>query len=177
MIYGLVGYPAAGKSLTAQMISKRNGAPIHCFSDILRDELAKQGQQATRENLQQLAVSLRKEKGNGFLAEKLIEKIGRSAAVVDGFRSPAEVSTFRNAFGDSFKLIFVDAPIETRFDRAVKRDRAGGPGSFEEFKEAEEREATGKSFGITECISMADEYVDNSGSLEQMGAAVNALLN
>lgn len=177
MIYGLVGYPAAGKGTAAQMISRRNGAPIHCFSDILRVELAKQGKQATRENLQQLAVSLRKEKGNGFIAEKLVEKIGRSAAVVDGFRSPAEVSAFRNAFGGSFKLVFVDAPVKTRFDRAVKRGRAGGPGSFEEFKEAEEREATGKSFGIKECISMADEHVDNSGSLEELEAALFALVN
>ena len=177
MIYGLVGYPAAGKGTAAQLISRRTRAPIHSFSDILRDELAEQGKQPTRENLQELAVSLRKKRGNGVLAEKLIRKIGSSDAVVDGFRSPDEVRAFRNAFGDSFQLIHVDAPPKLRYERAKARNRAGGPGSFKEFEEAEKREATGKNFGITECISMADEKADNSGSLEELEARLSALLS
>lgn len=175
MIYGLVGFLASGKGTIAELLSKSIGAPVHSFSDILCEELAHQNKEATRENLQELAISLRAKQGNGFLAEKLVEKIGVGSAIVDGFRSPDEVRVFRVAFGNKFKLIFVDAPLKLRYNRAKQRNRAGGPGSFKEFCEKEKKEAVGKSFGIEECIKSADVKISNSGSIEELKVALRGL--
>ena len=175
IVYGLVGFLASGKGTVGKMIAEAENIPLYTYGNILRAELVRQGKPATRENLQRLVTGWRQEKGNDVLAKKVIEGITGSA-VVDGFRSPDEVRAFRKTFGGGFKLIFVDAPIEVRFERAKKRNRAGGPGSFEEFKAAEEKEAHNEAFGIAECIKSADVRLDNSGSVEELKEKISGLL-
>jgi len=168
LIYGLTGLLCSGKDTLGKMLAEQLNAPLLVYGDVLREELALRGREPTRENLQKLAIELREREGDGVLARKLIEKIGSGPAVVDGFRSPEEVRAFRAAFNNEFKLVFVDAPLELRYERAKARNRAGGPGSFREFKAADEREARGERFGILACAEMADERVSNDGSLEEL---------
>ena len=167
-VYGLTGLPCSGKGALGKMLAEQLNAPLLVYGDILREELARRGKEATRENLQRLAIEWREKSGDAVLARELIKQIGSGPVVVDGFRSPAEVRAFREAFGNDFVLVFVDAPLELRFERAKARNRAGGPGSLQEFGAADEREARSERFGILACAKMADARVNNSGSLEEL---------
>lgn len=176
MIYGLTGLFASGKGTTALMISEETGSPLFVMSDELRRAMRAKGIKITRESLQEFVTRLRAEDGNCVLAKRLIPRLPKSA-VVDGIRSPDEVRAFRDAFGENFKLVSVEAPVETRFERAKARSRESEALTIEDFKEGEALEATGKSFGIIECMRSADLVLLNDGSRVELRARVRSILD
>lgn len=90
LIIGLTGQRGSGKSTAAQYLKTRHQADIRKFSQplsrILKTIL---GLPNTRENLQNLAIALRKCFGQGVLARPLKIFIKQSRArivVIDGLR-------------------------------------------------------------------------------------------
>jgi dephospho-CoA kinase len=176
VIYGLTGLFAAGKGTVALMIADEAGAPVFVLSDALRCSMRAQGIPITRESLQAFITRLREEEGNAVLAKRLAPNLPGNA-VVDGIRSPDEVREFRKVFGTKFKLVSVEAPLEMRFERAKVRAREGEALTLEQFKGSEEREAAGKSFGILDCMRVADCVILNNGSREELCERVRSILD
>ncbi|MBS3097222.1 dephospho-CoA kinase [Candidatus Woesearchaeota archaeon] len=174
MIIGLTGTICAGKSEVAKYL-KSKGFECFVYSDILREEAAKRCIEQTRENLQKLGSSMKKEYGDGVLSKKILERVKTGKAVVDGVRTPCEVNELRRA--DDFFLIGVNAPPKVRYTRLRGRGRDGDPSSYEEFKRIDNLENRGKTEGqkINKCIKMADFLIINYGTLEDLKKKVDKM--
>ena len=182
IIFGLCGQPASGKDTAADFFTARGFVHIST-GDLLRAEMRKAGIPLDRAHMSEFAAQAKKERGYGYLAELAVAAIKEggaksSNAIVSGLRAGLEIDMLRKGFGPAFKLLAIDAPIETRYARAKKRDRPGDDIPFEVFKAQEERErasATGAQ-EVDKVISMADVVIDNSGSVESMRAQLAELL-
>ena len=177
MIIGLTGRNAAGKGEVANFL-KSKSFTYYSLSDVIREEVDRQNLALTRDNLVSMGNRLRAQHGPGYLAERILEKIGQDAHyVVDSFRHPLEVEVFRRR-GD-FHLLLVEAAPEVRFQRLKLRGREKDPQTLQEFTQLEEREyqAT-ESFGqhLQACEGLADLRLANNGSVEDLQQSAASLL-
>ncbi|HLA38412.1 MAG TPA: AAA family ATPase, partial [Candidatus Glassbacteria bacterium] len=123
MLIGLTAKNAAGKDEVASCLVERHGFSYFSLSDLLREELKKQGCEITRENLTETGNRLRLRHGSGVLARRALEALARAErAVVVSIRNPGEVQVLRGR--DDFVLVGVDAPVEVRFEWARRRGRS-----------------------------------------------------
>jgi len=176
MIVGLTGKNASGKGEAADYL-KEKGFSYFSLSDELREEAKERGVETTRESMIRLGNQLREEFGANYLAGKINEKIdGVGEVVVDSIRNLEEIKELRK--NKSFILVGVDAPVEERFERAVKRGRAGDAETLEEFKELEQRENLKNKTGqqLDECLKVADKLIVNDGSLEELHKKIDQLI-
>jgi len=169
MIIGLTGKNAAGKGEIAEHL-KNNGFVYFSLSDGLRDEATKQGLNHSRDNLIKLGTEMREKLGNEILAAKINEKINKlqdKDVVVDSIRNPGEIEELRK--NDGFILIGVHTDAKIRFERLLKRGRAGDSKTFEEFEEHESRENNNEGSGqqLDNCFEMADKIINSNGTIEE----------
>ncbi|MBN2142272.1 hypothetical protein JW711_02990 [Candidatus Woesearchaeota archaeon] len=177
-VVGLTGTFAAGKGTCSEYLQGK-GFIVYSLSDIIREELRKEGVEIGRTSLQDKANYLRRTGGPGVLAERTLRKLedGKDY-VIDSIRNPAEIEVLRRRA--DFFLIVVDAPIRRRYDWAVKRMREGeGTMTFEEFKAKEERElysADPTSQQLVACRNMADVKIINDSDYEALYKKVDQAL-
>ena len=169
MIIGLTGKNASGKGEVAAFF-KEGGFQYYSLSDVLREELQKQNKPITRENLLEIGTELRKKSGSGVLASKILAKLDNDQNyVIDSFRNPTEVETFRSQ--KNFYLIHVTALPETRFERIKKRGRESDPTTLEEFTKLEAREAASSDPNAQQLDAtgkLRDVEIENNSSLEEL---------
>jgi dephospho-CoA kinase len=180
MIIGLTGTNGSGKDTIAEYLMKK-GFKFYSCSDILRDELKKNGIEPTREVLIFLGNKMRKESGASVLADIIKDKIKKSKdknAVVVSIRNVSEALSLKKL--PSFKLIFVDAPITLRYQRVVARGTERDKDSFEEFKNKENKELKGRRANVQQlelCKKESDSVMINDKGLDELYAQVEAVLN
>ena len=169
MILGLTGKIGAGKGEVARFLQEA-GFQYHSLSDILREEIRKQGYEVTRGRLIEMGTRLRRENGLGALAELALKKLASDQNyVVDSIRNPEEVKVLRRR--SDFRLIDVTAPRKMRFLRVKARWRENDPTTFKDFVETEEREFKSKDPAAQQLLvtaKMADKILHNEGSLEKL---------
>jgi dephospho-CoA kinase len=172
MIIGLTGKNAAGKGeILKHLVGK--GFIGYSLSDALRDEATKQGLEHSRDKLINLGNEMRENFGNGILASKINEKIrgaklkGSENFVVDSIRNPGEIEELRK--NKDFLLIAVHTDPKIRFERLIRRGRAGDTSNFEEFLEHEKRENNNAGSGqqLDKCMELADQVVNSNGTIEE----------
>jgi dephospho-CoA kinase len=174
-IIGVVGQPSSGKDTIAEYLVSRGYVHVSS-SDKIREEMREAGVPTDRESMSKFTVEKRKERGNGYVAEKIAADI-HGDTVVSGLRNMAEIGVFRQKFGGDFVLIAVEAAIETRYERAKARGRIGDNFSFERFKEIEDKERSGSSFHeMDKVIQAADHLLANDGTKEELLEKVNEIL-
>ena len=123
MIIGISGFNGSGKTTVVQYLQNKSFQP-YSLSDLLREQLEKEGKELTRENLIDLGNELREKHGAGVLGERVLKKLQNNVHyVVDSIRNPVEVEALESR--DDFVLIHVDAPTEVRFERMIDRKREG----------------------------------------------------
>ncbi|MEM3030632.1 MAG: deaminase [Candidatus Micrarchaeia archaeon] len=177
VIIGLTGENCAGKGTVAAYLAKKSFY-YYSLSDVIREELAREGKEITRENLIKKGSELRRKYGESILAEKIAMRLepGKNY-VIDSIRHPREAAVFKKMKG--FVLVHVTAPPEVRFERMRARSREGDPKTLEAFLRLEEQEAKsreGSGQQLLKTIRMADKKIDNSSTLEHLYDAVDALL-
>ncbi len=143
MIIGVAGRNGAGKGEFVRFLETRSFTVLS-LSDAIRKELADRGVVETRERMIETGQEMRRKAGPGALAQGLVKQLlpDRNYAI-DSIRHPVEVEILRNhaqTTGHAFHLVWVDAKLETRFDRMVARGRSGDPASVGELERLEERE-------------------------------------
>ena len=176
MIIGLTGTMGSGKAEIAKYLTSK-GFDYYVYSDILREIAKQRNIDPTRKNLQKLGNDIKKETKNlGILSKKIIQKIKTAKTVVDGVRNIDEIKELKK--GGSFYLIGVSAPQRLRYMRIGKRGREGDPKTFREFKRIDNLENRGKTKGqeINKCLSVADFFIVNDGSLEELKKKVEDVL-
>ena len=175
-IFGICGQPASGKDTVADFFIAKGFAHIS-LSDILREAMRKEGLPLDREHMNAFSLKAKKERGLDYLAVAAVEKITGNT-IISSIRGSSEVAYFKRSFGPSFKLLAVEAPLQSRYERAKKRNRPGDDISFETFKAQEDREKadpTG-SHEVDKVISMADIVLDNGGSMDELKAQLEKFL-
>ncbi|MFQ6110044.1 MAG: AAA family ATPase [Candidatus Aminicenantales bacterium] len=165
-LIGLTGTNGAGKGEVASFF-QRNGYAYFSLSDLIREELKKEQQELSRDNLIRMGNELRKRFGADVLARRIMEKV-KGKAVIDSIRNPHEVAFLQKQKG--FILLAVDAPVELRYERIRRRGRQESATTLQEFmdKEAEEMEQNEKGQQLKVCMSLADSKIMNDGSLESL---------
>lgn len=165
-LIGLTGTNGSGKGEVASFFVKK-GYAYHSLSDIIREELRKQGQKITRDNLIRMGNLMREQFSADILARRVMKKV-KGHAVIDSIRSPKEIEYLKKQGG--FILISVDAPPETRYERVRKRGREESASTLQEFmaKEAEEMTTQEKGQQLLACMKMADYTIQNDGTLQEL---------
>ena len=173
-VLGTVGWPGSGKG-EAAAVAEAAGVPVVTMGDVIRDECRRRGLDPV-EHHGDVAKRLREEEGDTAVVDRTIDRLREvdgETALVDGLRSPAELARFREAFGDGFTLVAVEAPFDVRADRLAERGRDASDADRDRLRERDEREA---GFGLGETIERADVQIDNTGSVEAFRARIRELL-
>ncbi len=172
-VIGLTGTLSSGKEVVREILEKNTNSYSVVLSSLLKEDiLKKQGIKITREIRQNLGNELRKQYGTDVLVKIAVSFMQKKDfLIIDGIRNPGEVDFLRESFGDSFKLIAVDAPQQIRFERMSQRKREGDPATWDDFVKLDERDQ-GKDepeYGqqVRKCVEMADMVLQNDGSLEE----------
>jgi dephospho-CoA kinase len=165
-LIGLTGTNGAGKGeAAAYFVSK--GYAFFSLSDVIREELERRGEEATRDNLIRTGNELRERFGPDVLARRTMDKV-RGPAVIDSIRNTREVAYLRRQGG--FVLIALDAPVEVRFRRTAARGRDESASSLEAFQAKENEEWAGGETAqqLEACMAAADRLVVNDGTIEEL---------
>ena len=187
-IIGLAGTFASGKDTLAHYLVTEFGYLHVSTSDMVRQEAMKAHGSIERPVLHETANELRHTRGAGVFAElaitlfkaKLESGNDYKGMVVSGLRSLGEANIIKAAGGT---LVFVDAPIETRYKRMISRKRDDETKlTLEEFTAQEARELTVEdesddaAFNISGIKAMSDIVLENGDSLDIfIASAVQAL--
>ncbi|MBE0460480.1 MAG: AAA family ATPase [Candidatus Aminicenantes bacterium] len=163
-LIGLTGTNGAGKGEAAALFQKK-GYKYFSLSDLIREELRNKGQTITRDNLIKMGNYLRNKFGPDILAKRVVERV-QGKAIIDSIRNPREVAYLKKQ--KSFLLLAIDAPVEIRYSRVIKRGRQESVDSLQEFiaKEAEEMSTKDSGQQLQNCMKMADIVIINDSSLE-----------
>ncbi|MDD3498666.1 MAG: hypothetical protein PHH24_04180, partial [Candidatus Moranbacteria bacterium] len=96
---------------------------------------------------------------------KDVESDENDLIVIDGVRRVPDIEFLKTLPG--FRLVYIDADIEKRYERIIKRGENSDDNSktFEEFKKDHQREA---ELQIKDLKNRADVIVDNNGSFEDL---------
>ena len=169
-LIGTVGRIGSGKDTIINYLHRRCGFPVYSLGDMVRDLVAEEQQETTRENLQETAQRLIEIHGDDFFVRQLIGKLEEDApdaAGISGIRKPHDAKTFKEQYASNFILAHVRVKDpETRFMRLRQRKDPRDPEEFEDFLIQDQREED--IFQIGETLAMADEVLSNDGSIEDL---------
>ena len=178
MILGISGLYGAGKGEVVDFLEARSFHPLS-LSDVIRNELAKQGVEETRERMIEAGNAIRAAEGPGGLAARLVSRfVADRNYVIDSIRHPAEVEVLR-AFSDRFKLFWVEADERIRIERMGTRGRSGDPTTLETLREVEGRELGSDDPTAQQLLAvrdLADATLRNDGSLAELHGALTTAL-
>jgi dCMP deaminase len=177
ILIGLTGENCAGKGTAAEYLQKK-GFYYLSLSDVIREALADEGKEITREALIAKGNQMRAEDGAGILAKKTLAKVqpGRNY-VIDSIRNPAEAQALLER--KEFTLIYITASPRIRFERMKKRRREGDPRSFESFLAIEARELDGGSEHkqrLRDTFALATKKITNEAGFRELYDQIDALL-
>lgn len=168
MIVGISGSFSSGKDTLAKHLQEKNGFMTVSTGDIVREIAQEQRGSVERPVLFEVANELRHKYGGAVLVERALDRYHNSirnysGVVITGIRSLGEAKAIKELGGT---LVFVDAPIEIRYQRMIERHRDGEVTiSLEDFRQREEAElASGSSdadFNLAEIEKIADHQILN----------------
>ena len=175
LIIGLTGENCSGKGISAEYLKKR-GFLYLSLSDFIREELAEQNEEITRESMIAKGNDLRARFGQGILAQRAVQKMDKDRNyIVDSIRNPGEVKELKKL--RNFVLVHVHAPPEIRFERMRARKRESDPQTFEAFRIIEEAEMKKEGQNLGETVKMADRKIENSAQQQDLYGKWDTLLS
>lgn len=175
-LIGIAGSFASGKDTVAHRLVADFGFTHVSTSDIVREIALKERDSIERPVLFEVADQHRKRDGAGVFVRHALQK--PRPLVVTGLRSLGEAKELKRHGG---KLLFIDAPVEVRYERMKSRLRDAETSlNLEEFKANEEKEwhagDDDASFNLSGIKSMADATIDNTLPIDDFIAVVYAAL-
>lgn len=165
-IIGIAGTLATGKDTVAEHLAADFGYTHISTGDIVRELAMAEHGSIERPVLYETAKSHRKSEGAGFLVKRALEE--PAPVVVTGLRSLGEAAEIK-AHGGT--LLFIDAPVEVRYERMVSRQRDNETAlTLEGFKQNEAKEwyagPEDSDFNLRDIEKMSDIVIDNALELE-----------
>jgi dephospho-CoA kinase len=178
MIIGIAGTLGAGKGTVVEYL-KSKGFMHYSSSDILKEILKERGQPLTRDYMSPLADELGEKYTGGILhlSHERATEHGAKNYVLEAIHRVSEAEYIRSLGGF---ILGVDAELQKRYKRTIKRkDGEKDNVSYEKFLENVRREDEGQAGGgpnIRAVLKTADAMIENSGTLAELQAQVEAAL-
>lgn len=193
-VIGLTGLPSSGKGEVAGALiacaGERGWQAAHLsFSDCIKDEARAQGfdeGHLDRPLLGRIATEMREHEGPGVLALRIATKVDIWPAprpewfVVEALRHPGEVEALRATYGSRFTLIGVESDLAIIVHRLINRARSDESRTAMQSEEHAIRllneelrgSASPQSPNVGATLALADEMIENDGSLDELRQAV-----
>lgn len=176
LIIGFAGEMGCGKGSAVKHLEQNHKAGSHKFSQIFRDILDRIYVEQSRENISNLSLVLRKTFGEDILAKSMYHDAyndEHDIVVIDGVRRLEDLAYLRQL--DEFKLIYIEADMQTRYERLVKR--AENPGdatkTFEEFERDHHADADAR---IVDLKNYADRVISNDETYAELYKQVDEIV-
>lgn len=183
MIVGISGSFSSGKETLAIYLKDKYGFMHISTGDIVREIAQAERGSVERPILREVANELRHKYGGAVLVERALDRYHNSIRTysgvsITGIRSLGEAKAVRALGGI---LVFVDAPIEIRYERMLQRNRDKEVElDLEAFRQQEASElASGLSdadFNLLEIEKIADIQLINGTTPEEFFAAADKSL-
>lgn len=181
MILGTTGTHGAGKSTVVAYLVEKKGFKLYSVSDkFLTDEAVRRGLTPDRVTRGAIANEFRAISPTALMEAVLVKAKDDIAEgldiIVDPQYTKEEVEYIKEQGGIE---IAVDADLPIRFERIQKRGSAKDNITYEEFKERQIRELVSPDptkQNLAGAIEHADYHILNNGSVEELYAEVDALL-
>lgn len=176
LILGIAGEMGSGKGTIAKHVINEKGGNAHRFSTILRDVLDRLYLDQSRENIQILSMILRKNYSEDVLAKSMyhdVQNDEHEIVVVDGVRRMADIVFLREL--PHFKLIYVEADMQNRYERIVKRGENTND-SVKTFKEFEAEHEADSEIQIRDLKNYANHVVNNNGAFADLYKQVEEII-
>lgn len=119
-IIGLAGSFASGKDTLANYLVERYGYVHISTADMVRKVAQDRYGSIERPVLHKTATEVRHSEGAGAFALRALDEAGDKPVIVSGIRSLGERDVLRGRGG---MIVFVDAPVEVRYERMKARQR------------------------------------------------------
>jgi dephospho-CoA kinase len=170
-VLGIVGMPGSGKSEAAN-IGREYGFDIVVMGDMIRREVARRHLEPTPENVGRIMLELRQQHGPAIVAQLCLQHIANTSSdsiIIEGIRSMAEVTEFKNRF-PHFIVLSIHSSPTTRLQRILNRGRSDDANNHQFFTERDQREL---QVGIGSVIALADYVVINEGTLHEFHTQIH----
>jgi adenylate kinase family enzyme len=121
----MLGMPGAGKSTAARRIGTALSAPVWSSGDVVRATMQSRGLRRTAQNDRRIAEEFARDPGSiGRQLAQTVKRSGSDVAIVEGFRTTADLAAFRRAF-PAATVVAVEVGTERRHSRMLNRGRVG----------------------------------------------------
>jgi dephospho-CoA kinase len=177
IILGIAGELLSGKTTAAEFYIKNYSAKHYKFSGLIDQVLSTLHLPLTRKNEQDMGAMMKELYGDGVWAHALATNAllsDHAFVLFDGLRKIEEIKVLKQEL-PSFRLVYIDAPLELRFERSKNRTEKPDDGqrSFEEFKASQLHAA---DIDIASLRDHADHLISNTGSLDEFHAQLAAAM-
>ena len=174
-IIALVGLAGSGKSSAVEYLTEK-GFPKIYFGGVIYKAMDEAGIEKTWDNQQKFREEIRRREGKDFVIKRVIKNIhdlinaGQSKIVLDGLYTWSEYKLLKHEFPGQVVVIAIVTPKYLRYQRMAKRiERPMQPHEVDQrdWSEIENLEKGGP-------IAIADYFIINDGSLEQLHQKIDA---
>lgn len=161
MIICLTSLARAGKDTFADYLVDHYGFVKLNLSDVLKEELLRQGLEPNKENMSLLGDTWRQKYGMDVVMRKTLENAKKcSNVVITGARSVEEI-TYLKSNAKDVVVISIKADAKIRFMRKNNDDKQ----SWSEFFARDQRDIENK--GLSKVLGMADYAMTNNFSSKE----------
>lgn len=169
MIIGITSTLGAGKGTVAEYLSKKPKFTYYSVRNFFAQEVLRRGKMVNRDTIAQVAADLIAQHGPTYALEQLLGQAPAGGnVVIESIRSKEEVQYLKSR---GALLWAVDADLQVRHQRTLKRDASVEHISFEQFAEKEKNDVV-----LKEVMAMADTTLHNDGTKEELFANIEAAL-
>ena len=174
-IIALVGLAGSGKSSAVEYLTEK-GFPKIYFGGVIYKAMDEARIEKTWDNQQQFREEIRRREGKDFVIKRVIKNIhdlinaGQNKIVLDGLYTWSEYKLLKHEFPGQVVVIAIVTPKYLRYQRMTKRiERPMQPHEVDQrdWSEIENLEKGGP-------IAIADYFIINDGSLEQLHQKIDA---
>ena len=165
---------ASWKDTVAEYIHERLGRPIFQVSDVLKKIATDQKISPTRENLWQLSRDI-SDKWDEYLVKVIIESLPSHMThiIIAGMRQLGQIDYLKQHA--TLQLIWVDADITSRFNRAKERNKLWDATSLDEFMYLENLDNSHIQ-NVSSCLALCDMCIDNSWTQDALYTQIDTFL-
>jgi dephospho-CoA kinase len=177
-IVAFVGLPGSGKSTAVKYISEKQIPKVY-FGSVILEAVSDAGLDINPKNEQYIREKIRTEKGDDVVISRIIDQInnlvdaGQKRIIADGLFTWEEYKILKKSFPRELTVVAVVAPRRTRHRRLLER-----PVRPMTEQEAAQNDWSGiESLQRGGPIAMADSYIINDGSIEDLYQKIDSTLN
>lgn len=177
-ILAFVGMPGAGVSSSVSHITA-NGHPRIYTGGIVYDEMRAQNIEITAESQTKFREEMRQKHGNEYFMQKCVEQMnrlieaGQRYIVLDGLYSWSEYKYLKREFPGELTVVAIVAPRKLRHRRLAQRPER----PFTELEVTKRDWAEIENLEKGGPIAVADHFIVNNGSLDDLHAELDSLIN